>query len=94
MVTAMLGSIGRRSDTVRQVELDDELTLFDTATGTALALNRTAREFWSRADGQTPVDDVVGDLAGRFHTAPEVIGPDVESALTALEEAGVLVRDS
>jgi hypothetical protein len=44
MVTAVLGSIGRRSDTVRQVELDDELTLFDTATGTALALNRTARE--------------------------------------------------
>jgi hypothetical protein len=34
-VTAVPGSIGRRSDTVRQEELDDELTLFDISSGTA-----------------------------------------------------------
>ena len=89
----MPGSIGRRSDTVRQEELDDELTLFDISSGTALALNRTAREIWSRADGQTALDDVVADLAARYQTAPEVIRADVVSALTALEDAGVLVRD-
>jgi hypothetical protein len=61
-VTAVPRSIGRHSDTVRQVELEDELTLFDAASGTTLGLNRPAREIWSRTHSQTAPEDVPADL--------------------------------
>jgi hypothetical protein len=78
-VTAVPGSIGRRSDPVRQVELDDE---FDAVRHRHR--NRTCPQ---------PHRSRGSDLAARYQTTPEIMGPDVESALTALEDVGVLVRD-
>jgi hypothetical protein len=77
--------------TVRSHELGDELTLFDTATGRAVALNGTARDIWALVDGESDVDDIVQTLASAYRVEPALIVADVEMALTQLEEVEVLV---
>jgi hypothetical protein len=76
---------------VRSHELGDELTLFDTATGRAVALNGTARDIWALIDGESGIDDIVHTLARAYHVQPDLIAADVESAVAQLEEAEVLL---
>lgn len=84
-------TVGRPADTVTEIELGDELSVFDTATGTALALNRTARDIWALADGKSDVDDIVAILAKAYGTAPDSIAAEVHAAVAELTAAGVLV---
>ncbi len=88
----MAATVGHPAPTVREIELDDELSLFDVATGRALALNRTATDVWALADGRSDVDEVVAVLARAYATSPDAIAPDVHAVLEALASAGVLVR--
>jgi len=79
------------SATVQELELDGELSLFDSATGTAIALNRTARDVWALVDGECEIDELVAILARAYGTSPEAIGSEVRATLDALSEAGVLL---
>ena len=83
--------MGRHADSVSELALDDELSLFDAATGKALALNRTARDVWALADGARDVDDIVATLARAYAATPEVIAGEVRQTLERLTAAGVLV---
>lgn len=87
----MSPTVGRPADTVSEIELGDELSLFDAATGTALALNRTARDVWALADGESDVDDIVATLAKAYGTDPDSIAADVHATVAELTAAGVLV---
>ncbi len=72
-------------------DLDGEISLFDTRTGQALALNRTASDVWKCADGSTPVAELVAGLAGAYGVEPDAIHDQVLATLDTLERAGVLV---
>ena len=72
--------------------LDDELSLFDTRTGTAVTLNRTASDIFHLVDGMSSADDLVTVLARFYGVAPAEIRADVESTLGDLTAAGVILR--
>jgi len=84
--------VGRLADTLRVEELDDELTVFDTRTGTAVALNRTAADIVVLADGVSTVSDVVATLARSYAVDPSTIEQEVARVVEELTEAGILVR--
>ncbi len=83
--------VGAQAPWVDAADLEGEVSLYDTRTGQALALNRTASDVWARADGRTSVDDLVSELAGVYAVDPDAIRDQVVSALDALAQAGVLV---
>jgi len=83
--------VGRLADTVRVEELDDELTLFDVRTGTAVALNRTAADILALADGVTTVPEVVATLARNYAVEPSAIADEVLGVVQELTAAGILV---
>ena len=85
-------SAGHPSPTVSVMALDDELSLFDARTGTAMTLNRTAADIFHLLDGTTSADDLVAELARAYGLEPADIRADVESALTDLAAAGVILR--
>jgi PqqD family protein of HPr-rel-A system len=83
--------VGRQAPTVRVQELDDELSLFDSATGTAVALNATARDIWAMVDGEATVEEIVATLARAYRVDPDAIDHDVRAALGQLVAAGFVV---
>lgn len=88
---AMSEIVGSHSPSVQEMAIGDELSLFDAATGTAIALNRTARDIWVLADGSSTVADVVATLAEAYQVGPTELEGDVRSTLEELTRAGVLV---
>ena len=84
-------ALGVPAPTVSTLELGDELTAFDSATGTALTLNRTASDLFALADGQTTVSEAAEVLARAYGVAPADIADDVMGAVRELRTAGFLV---
>jgi hypothetical protein len=76
---------------VSTVDLGDELTAFDSATGTALTLNRTASDLFALADGQTTVSEAVEVLARAYGVPAAAITEDVAGTVRELRTAGFLV---
>jgi hypothetical protein len=76
---------------VSTVDLGDELTAFDSATGTALTLNRTASDLFALADGQTTVSEAVEVLARVYGVPASAITEDVAGTVRELRTAGFLV---
>lgn len=83
--------IGRPAASVSTVPLDDGLSLFDAATGNALALNRTASDVFALADGTTRLDEVVAILAEAYAVEPAIIAAEVHEVVGRLTAVGVLV---
>lgn len=92
-MTDLHAIVVRPSDSVRVHSLGDEISLFDAATGTAFALNRTAADVLALADGSTSLGEIVDTLARAYRVAPGEIVMGVRSALGQLIDAGVLVAD-
>lgn len=86
--------VARHAPTVSAEELGEELSLFDSATGTAVALNGTGRDIWALVDGTSTVDDIVATLARAYRVEPETIQADVRAALDRLVREGFIVPAS
>jgi hypothetical protein len=71
---------------VRTLELDGNLSLYDSATGQAAVLNGTASDVWRLLDGEHDFDAVVGQLASAYNIAADQIRGDVERAIATLTE--------
>ncbi|PSL04745.1 coenzyme PQQ synthesis protein D (PqqD) [Haloactinopolyspora alba] len=69
---------------VRELEIDGEITLFHEPTQTALVLNTTASDVWRLIDGHRSAADIAALLASSYGADPEVVRTDVESALDTL----------
>ena len=82
--------IGRPAASMSAVPLDDGLSLFDAATGKAMALNRTASDIYALADGATTVEDAVAILAKAYDVEPAAITTEVHDVVDRLTAAGVL----
>ena len=83
--------VGRQAPTVTGEELGDDLSLFDSASGKAVALNGTARDIWELVDGEASVADVVATLAAAYRVEPEAIEIDVRETLDRLIAEGFIV---
>lgn len=75
---------------VETIELDDELVLFDPATGALHALDPLASLIWRCLDGTGTVAELVADLADAFGTDAATVRHDVDALLTMLAANGVL----
>lgn len=84
-------NLGVPAPSLSTVELGDELSVFDAATGTALTLNRTASDVFALADGHTTVAEAVDVLARAYGVEAAVIADEVAGAVRSLRESGVLV---
>lgn len=83
--------LGVPAPSLSTVELGDELSVFDAATGTALTLNRTASDVFALADGHTTVGEAVEVLARAYGVEAGEIADDVVQTVQRLHESGVLV---
>jgi hypothetical protein len=82
--------IGPPPATVRALEVDGDISLYDRATQRALLLNGTASAIWRLADGDRTLDELVDQLAAAYHADAVTIRPDVERTVRDLVDAGFL----
>lgn len=66
---------------VRELEIDGEITLFHTETNTALVLNETASDVWRLLDGERTSDEIVRLLRATYDVDERVLAGGVEDAL-------------
>ena len=74
----------------RALPVGDEVSLFDSATGRALRLNRTAADVYALADGERTVDELLALLARAYGVPPQAIAEDVANGVRELIGAGAL----
>lgn len=79
---------------VREMEIDGEITLFHSVTQTALVLNGTASDVWRLLDGERTAEDIAGLLDSAYDADPDTLRAGVESAVAQLREHGLLEQGS
>jgi Coenzyme PQQ synthesis protein D (PqqD) len=82
--------VGPPRATVQALELDGDISLYDSATSQALVLNTTASDVWRLLDGEHTMDEVVGLLAAAYAVDTASIRPDVVRIVGELTTAGLL----
>ena len=85
---------GAPAPSVRSLPLGDELSVFDSATGRAFALNRTAADVFALADGRATVAEIAQVLSRAYDAEPSGIARDVTLVVRHLTEAGLLMPES
>ncbi|NED99624.1 PqqD family protein [Phytoactinopolyspora halotolerans] len=86
----MADSVPMADPSVREMEIDGDITLFHAATQTALVLNGTASDVWRLIDGERTLEEIVAALDQAYDADPETVRAGVDSALTQLREHGLL----
>lgn len=72
-------------------EIDDELLIYDQASGDTHRLNGTARFIWDRCDGLRDIGAVAADLADVYDVPVSEALVHVESFFAGLRERRLLV---
>jgi hypothetical protein len=83
-------TVGPPRPTVQALELDGDISLYDSATSRALMLNGTASDVWRLLDGEHTLDEIVELLATAYQVSSMSIRSDVVRAVDELAAAGVL----
>ena len=83
-------AIGPPPRSVRALEVDGDIGLYDRATRQALVLSGTASDIWRLADGDHTLEELTGLLAATYGVPAERIRPSVERTVRDLVEAGFL----
>lgn len=76
--------LGPPLGTVRALELDGNISLYDSASDQALVLNTTASDVWRLLDGEHDFAGVVADLGAKYAVSPDRIQRDVARAVAIL----------
>ena len=79
-----------RREGICQVEIDGELVLLDTESGTLHLLNRVAAAVWSELDGNRDVDAIVVALSEAAGAKTEAVREDVIALLDQLRGRDLL----
>lgn len=82
--------IGPPPESVRALEVDGDISLYDRSSQRALMLNGTASAIWRLADGERTLDEVIAELASSYHADAGAIRTDVERTVRDLVDAGFL----
>ena len=72
------------------VPLDGDTIVYHHPTGEVHRLDAVGSVVWQFLDGQTPVDDLVTDLADAFAVDRTVVRGDIDKLLERLGRAGLL----
>ena len=75
---------GSPRPTVRVLELDGTVNLYDSASQQAAVLNGPASDIWRLLDGARTVEEIVGELAAAYQVEPDEIRPQVVQAVADL----------
>jgi hypothetical protein len=75
---------------VSETEIDGELVLLDTSTGTLHVLNRIGAAVWSELDGQRDVEAIISDLSDAAGADMDRVREDVMRFLDELGRGGLL----
>ena len=70
--------------TVRALELDGTINLYDSASQQAAVLNGSASDIWRLMDGERTVEEIVAVLAAAYRVDPDTIRPQVAHAVVDL----------
>jgi hypothetical protein len=79
-----------RRDGICEVEIDGELVLLDTSSGTLHLLNRAAAAVWSGLDGARDLDEIAGELSDTAGAEAEVVREDVIALVNQLRISDLL----
>ncbi len=80
----------RRRDGAPAVPLDDNLALYDNGGQLLILLNVSAAAVWTRCNGDTTFDEIVGDLAQSHEGDLSQIADDAWHTVRKLSELGLL----
>lgn len=69
--------------------LDDEVVLFDDASGKTYRLNQTALAVWQQCDGTVAIRDIAKQLTQQFEVELETALDHVEQLVAMFAEAGL-----
>jgi Coenzyme PQQ synthesis protein D (PqqD) len=85
--------VARPSPSVKNLEVEGGLVLFDTSSSCLFAYNESARDIWNLLEGRQPEADIALTLAARFDLPAATVRKDVKAILRHWGEHG-LVRAS
>lgn len=89
-IAELIDSRPRRSPGVSTTFRADRKELIDTLRGKRLVLNDTAMDVWSLCDGRHKVQDMAGELSGRYEVDVARCRLDVVVCLLTLKRYGLI----
>ncbi len=72
-------------------ELEGEAVILDLASGRYFGLNAVGTRIWTLLDTGTPIERIVGTIAGEYDADPEQIARDVNTLIDELLARGLIV---
>ena len=70
----------------------EDVALYNPSTGTLVQLNPTAYAIWQACDGETSADEIADALVALTGRSASDLQQEVESAIEALADQGLLER--
>lgn len=83
-------SVLRGAPTVVVEDFDGELLAYDDTAKELHAFNATASLLWRCLDGESPLDEIIADLADVFDADPEAVAADVLNAAGGWRNRGLV----
>jgi hypothetical protein len=80
----------KRRPEIRIETVDDELVLYDAASGRAAYLNDSAAVVWKLCDGERSVAEIAGLLASEMNAEGRPVAGDVEDTIGQFVDAGLV----
>ena len=93
-VTKRTAMFIRRTEVEAHCLPDQSLLLFDTETGTAIAVSKSGGNIWEMCDGVHTVDQIIDNLAATYDADRNKIDRDTREFLSVLVEHGLVDRRS
>jgi len=82
--------VGPPAPGVEEMEIGDEISLYNPATDQVLVLNATASDVWRLSDGEHTLEEIVSKLASAYAVDADTVHADVAGAVASFREAGFL----
>ena len=89
-MTEELEFVGPPSLHVIEVEIGDEISLYDSRTERVVVLNITASDVWRLSGGKHTLDEITDLLARAYGRQASAISADVENTVASFISQGLL----
>ena len=86
----MTSILFKRTQSISETTIDDEVVVMDLANGDFFSLTGTALEMWNLIDGIRDNAAIIAELAAKFAVAPDEIVGDVTEFIDQALAAGLL----
>ncbi|MDP3907596.1 PqqD family protein [Novosphingobium sp.] len=86
----MTSILFKRTQSISETTIDDEVVVMDLANGDFFSLTGTALEMWNLIDGTRDNAAIIAELVAKFAVAPDEIVGDVTEFIDQALAAGLL----